>query len=284
MKTQVWKTLDLIKWGEEYFFTKGISNAKLEVEWLLCEILHCERIDLYVQFDRPLDRLELTQFRGCVSRRVSGEPFQHILGKSTFYGRDFKVNNHVLIPRPETELIIEILKKKPLATSVLDVGTGCGCIAITIVLEGLADTMIATDLSHKALEVARENSALFHVKNIDFKRHNFLKTEIHSRFDLVVSNPPYIGKSELSSLQNEVMKYEPELALTDNADGLTFYRRFAQVGKNILKRGGCLLLEFGGSEQLHNLKEIFQPEEFFIEFHNDLQGDPRIAEIHLSSY
>ena len=281
MTDKIWTTIDLIKWGEDYFVSKGISNAKLEVEWFLCHILICQRIDLYVQFEQPLMKDELAQFKEMVRRRIEGEPFQHILGKADFYGRDFIVNKHVLIPRPETEMIIELLKKRDAVESILEIGTGSGCIATTISLENLSISIIATDISKEALSIAKENSQKFSVENTDFKIHDFLNTDINSTFDVVVSNPPYIGFDEMSGLQKEVQDYDPKIALTDNDDGLSFYRRFAELGTSLLNENGYMLLEFGGAHQVVAISEIFESHQFNVKFHNDLQGDPRIAEVNL---
>ena len=281
MANKIWTTIDLIKWGEDYFVSKGISNAKLEVEWFLCHILNCERIDLYVQFEEPLIKDHLAQFKEMVRRRIQGEPFQHILGKSDFYGRDFIVNKHVLIPRPETEMIIELLKKRDPVESILEIGTGSGCIATTISLENLSTSIIATDISKQALIIAKENSKKFKVENINFKIHDFLNTDINSTFDLVVSNPPYIGSNEMDGLQKEVQYYDPKIALTDNDDGLSFYRRFSELGTSLLNENGYMLLEFGGAHQVVAISEIFESHQFNVKFHNDLQGDPRIVEVNL---
>ncbi len=281
MADKIWTTIDLIKWGEDYFVSKGISNAKLEVEWFLCHILICQRIDLYVQFEQPLMNDELAQFKEMVRRRIEGEPFQHILGKADFYGRDFIVNKHVLIPRPETEMIIELLKKRDAVESILEIGTGSGCIATTISLENLSTSIIATDISKEALSIAKENSQKFKIENIDFKIHDFLNTDINSTFDVVVSNPPYIGFDEMSGLQKEVQDYDPKIALTDNDDGLSFYRRFAELGTSLLNENGYMLLEFGGAHQVVAISEIFESHQFNVKFHNDLQGDPRIVEVNL---
>jgi len=281
MTDKIWTTLDLIKWGEDYFLSKGISNAKLEVEWFLCHILNCQRIDLYVQFEEPLMKNELFQFKEMLKRRITGEPFQHILGRSDFYGRDFIVNKHVLIPRPETELIIELLKKRTAVESILEIGTGSGCIATTISLENLASTIIATDISREALNTATKNASQFSVENITFKVHDFLNTGINSKFDGIISNPPYIGNNEMSDLQTEVKEYDPNIALTDNADGLSFYRRFAELGPSILNNNGFMFLEFGGEHQVEAITNIFASNEFNIKFHNDLQGDARVLEINL---
>ena len=281
MTDKIWTTIDLIKWGEDYFVSKGISNAKLEVEWFLCHILNYQRIDLYVQFEQPLMKDELAQFKEMVRRRIEGEPFQHILGKADFYGRDFIVNKHVLIPRAETEIIIELLKKRDAVESILEIGTGSGCIAITMSLENLTTSIIATDVSKEALNVAKENTQKFGVENIGFKIHDFLNTDINSTFDVVVSNPPYIGFDEMSGLQKEVQDYDPKIALTDNDDGLSFYRRFAELGTSLLNENGYMLLEFGGAHQVVAISEIFESHQFNVKFHNDLQGDPRIVEVNL---
>ena len=281
MTDKIWTTIDLIKWGEDYFVSKGISNAKLEVEWFLCHILICQRIDLYVQFEQPLMKDELAQFKEMVRRRIEGEPFQHILGKADFYGRDFIVNKHVLIPRAETEIIIELLKKRDAVESILEIGTGSGCIAITMSLENLTTSIIATDVSKEALNVAKENTQKFGVKNIGFKVHDFLQTSINSTFDVVISNPPYIGSDEMDGLQKEVHDYDPKIALTDNDDGLSFYRRFAELGTSLLNENGYMLLEFGGAHQVVAISEIFESHQFNVKFHNDLQGDPRIVEVNL---
>ena len=281
MTDKIWTTINLIKWSEDYFVSKGISNAKLEVEWFLCHILDCQRIDLYVQFEQPLMENELSQFKEFITRRISGEPFQHILGKADFYGRDFKVNKHVLIPRPETEIIIELLKKKSKIKSILEIGTGSGCIAATISLENLATSIIATDISRDALNVAKENAFQLSVENIDFKIHDFLYADINSTFDAVVSNPPYINSDEMDGLQKDVQDYDPKIALTDNSDGLSFYRRFAEIGKSLLNKNGFMLLEFGGAHQVEAISDIFESHPFNVKFHDDLQCNPRIVEVNL---
>jgi len=281
MIDKIWTTIDLIKWGEDYFISKNISNAKLEVEWFLCHILDCQRIDLYVQFEQPIIKKELAQFKEFVTRRIMGEPFQHILGKAAFYGRDYKVNKNVLIPRPETEIIIELLKKKRGVESILEIGTGSGCIATTILLENLSTSIIATDISKDALSIAKENASQLSANKIDFKIHDFLKTNINSTFDVIVSNPPYIASDEMAGLQKEVRDYDPKIALTDNNDGLSFYRRFSEIGASLLNKNGFMLLEFGGAHQIEAIIDIFKSHPFDVKFHNDLQGDSRIIEVNL---
>jgi release factor glutamine methyltransferase len=214
-----------------------------------------------------------------VKRRISGEPFQHIIGKAPFYGRDFIVNQNVLIPRPETEILIERIKTNGSVNSLLDIGTGTGCIAITVGLENLADKIFATDISESTIEIAKDNMKLHQVENIRFAHHDFLKQNFKTKFDVVISNPPYIGTNEMNTLQAEVQDYDPPSALTDNGDGLSFYHRFAEQFENLLNIDGYLLLEFGGNAQKQAVESIFQNAGLKIEFFKDLQNDWRIVEV-----
>ena len=278
-QTKLWRIIDLINWGTYHFTTKGLDNARREMEWFLCEILKCERIDLYVRFEEILNAEELENFRSMVKRRITGEPFQHIIGKTPFYGRDFIVNQNVLIPRPETEILIERIKLNGNINSLLDIGTGSGCIAISAGLENLAENIFATDISDSSIEIAKENMQLHHIENIQFARHDFLTQKFKTKFDLVVSNPPYIAANEMNFLQLEVREYDPLSALTDNGDGLSFYRRFAEQFENLLNDAGYILLEFGGNNQKDAVESIFQNAGLNTEFFKDLQSDWRIIEV-----
>ncbi|MFQ6609727.1 MAG: peptide chain release factor N(5)-glutamine methyltransferase [Fidelibacterota bacterium] len=276
---KIWRVIDLINWGESYFRSKNIQNARREIEWLLCDVLSCQRINLYLEFEKPVMGMELQKFKSFINRRIKGEPFQHIIGKAPFYGRDFEVGPQVLIPRPETEIIIDILKSRTCFRSALEVGTGSGCIAITVIKENIAEQVIATDISKSALKIARQNAAKFSAENISFRRHDFLKDSIQTKFDLVVSNPPYIGLNEMEKLDPVVSNYDPPESLTDNGDGLAFFRRFAERGQDLLLPGGVMVLEFGGQHQQKPIEDLFGQYNFQINFHKDLQGDPRVVEI-----
>jgi len=277
--TKLWRIIDLISWGTNRFGIKGLNNARREMEWFLCEILNCKRIDLYVRFEEIVDGSDMELFRAMVKRRISGEPFQHIIGKAPFYGRDFIVNQNVLIPRPETEILIDRIKVNGKAGSLLDIGTGTGCIAITSELEYLAENIFATDISEFSIEIAKENMAQHHVENIQFARHDFLSQNFKSNFDVVVSNPPYIAVNEMNSLQDEVKNYDPLLALTDYGDGLTFYLHFSKQFDNLLKPDGYLLLEIGGNNQKDAVESIFQQVGLNTEFFKDLQQNWRMVEV-----
>jgi release factor glutamine methyltransferase len=278
--TKPWRIIDLINWGTDRFTEKGISNARREMEWFLCDVLDCQRIDLYIQFEDLLHENNLIKLRQMVQRRLFGEPFQHILGKGSFYGRDFRVDNNVLIPRPETELLIERLKALGKVNSLLDIGTGTGCIAITASLEKLAENLFATDSSVSALSVAKTNMKIFNVTNVQMAVHNFLHDRFKSKFDVVVSNPPYISVDDMSFLEKEVKDYDPSSALTDSADGLSFYRRFAEQFDNLLVSDGMLLLEFGGNGQKDDIEKIFNGGGLKTKFFKDLQNKWRVVEVY----
>ncbi len=276
---KTWRTIDLIHWGTDYFTENNIENARREIEWLLCHVLKCKRLDLYMQFENKLSSIELSTFKKCVKRRVKGEPFQHIIGVASFFGRDFQVDSNVLIPRPETETMIHTLKQLGEFDSILEIGTGTGCISISIDLETICKSIIATDVSKDALNIARKNAQTLNAQSVNFKLHDFLKTDIVSKFDVVVSNPPYIAQNEINYLQSEVRNYDPHLALTDGGDGLTFYKQFAKNGRTLLNENGFMLLEFGGINQKDDVENIFQSSNYQTEIISDQNDEPRVVKV-----
>jgi len=214
-----WTIIDLIKWSTEYLKSKNISNSRKESEWFLSHIYKCNRLELYLKFDEIVDESKLKIFKSFILRRLKHEPFQYIINKAPFYGRDFYVDKNVLIPRPETEIIIDILKNKKIE-SVLDVGTGTGCLAITLSLENITNYVLAIDKFENVISVANKNSRHYKCYNIDFKKINILESLPEEQFDLVISNPPYIAKNELILLDQDVINYEPTTSLSDNKNGL----------------------------------------------------------------
>ena len=245
---QTWRVIDILNWGEDYFKSKGFESPKKEIEWLLCDLLNYKRIDLYVQFEQPIHRPQLKQLKEWIKRRIGREPLQYITGKTEFYGHKFNITTDVLIPRPETERVVDVALysigniKTP---KVLEVGSGSGCIAIAMGAERNDALIESVDVSETAITQAEKNADLNELSNIDFKVMDFLKEIPEGRFDLLVSNPPYIPEKEMSETMPEVHQYEPKIALTDEGDGLTFYRRFAEVGKSLIKPGGWMVLEVG---------------------------------------
>ena len=278
-----WRIIDVINWGVDYFENKSLENPRLEIEIFLQHILNCKKIDLYINFENKVSAPDLNTLKGYIRRRLRNEPSQYIVGKSNFYGRDFYVDNNVLIPRPETEILINVcieflsMKDNP---EIIDIGTGSGCIGITLAKEIPSSNVIAIDCSEKALAVAEKNAKNIGIKNIDFVKSDFLKQTIDLRADLLVSNPPYIPKEDISNLMADVKEYEPSIALTDNLDGLEFYRVFSKKFDTIIKRDGALIVEVGKNEHPLEAKKIFeQSGHVKVEMINDYNGDIRVLKV-----
>lgn len=212
-----WTVLRMMEWGTDYFANKGIDSPRLSVEWLLSELLGVGRLDLYLQFDRPLTSKELETMREWVRRRAKHEPLQYITGFTDFYHCKIKVAPGVLIPRQETEYLVElILADHPQDHKrVLDIGTGSGCIALALKKERPNWEIVAIDVSEQALEIAKENARLndLSVDWIHMDLFEARKTFSGEHFDIVVSNPPYILPSEANELDPQVRNFEPFLAL-----------------------------------------------------------------------
>ncbi len=282
---QIWRVIDILNWGEDYFKSKGFESPKKEIEWLLCDLLNYKRIDLYVQFEQPIHRPQLKQLKEWIKRRIGREPLQYITGKTEFYGHKFNITTDVLIPRPETERVVDVALysigniKTP---KVLEVGSGSGCIAIAMGAERNDALIESVDVSETAITQAEKNADLNELSNIDFKVMDFLKEIPKGRFDLLVSNPPYIPEKEMSETMPEVHQYEPKIALTDEGDGLTFYRRFAEVGKSLIKPGGWMVLEVGLGEHPSKAVDIFQSAGYTqLELIPDYNSDERVLKIQI---
>lgn len=242
--------LDLINATTKYFQKHGVESPRLQIEWLLAHHLRLKRMDLYLQFERELSEGELGPLRESVKRRVEGEPLQHITGVAPFYGRDFRVTPHVLIPRPETEGLVEwaVQKiKEESLTRVVDVGTGSGIIALTVVLESPELSVHAVDLSPEALVIARENAERHDVvSRVEFSESNLLEG-VTGEWDLILSNPPYIATDVIPTLSREVQR-DPLKALDGGPDGLDLIRKLIQQSQNKLRPGGWLGMEIGSDQ------------------------------------
>tara|TARA_B100001778_G_scaffold142278_1_gene116870 strand:+ start:1427 stop:2281 length:855 start_codon:yes stop_codon:yes gene_type:complete len=280
---KVWRIVDLIQWSESYFREKSHQNPRLEIEWMLRSLLNCERLDLYMRFDEPLSGSQLSTLRGWVKRRSKNEPLQYITESCEFFGREFFVDTRVLIPRPETErLIDEAIKsiKHVRSPNILDIGTGSGCIAITLAKEIKNSNVIGIDKSIGSLQVSKKNSAELNVENVTFFEMDILNQCPKEKFDLVISNPPYVPKSEMSGLMNDVKDFEPEIALTDFDDGLTFYKRISKIIPHILKDDSSCILELGIGNHPENVLSIFKQSGYSnLETINDYNGDKRVLSI-----
>jgi len=278
-----WRIIDVINWGVDYFENKSLENPRLEIEIFLQHILDCKKIDLYINFENEVSSHDLNTLKGYIKRRLGNEPSQYIVGKSNFYGRNFNVDNNVLIPRPETEILInaciEFLSMKD-NPEIIDIGTGSGCIGITLAKEIPSSNVIAIDCSEEALAVAEKNAKNIGIKNIDFVKSDFLKQTIDLRADLLVSNPPYIPKEDISNLMADVKEYEPSKALTDNLDGLEFYRVFSKKFDPMIKIDGALIVEVGKDKHPLKAKKIFEKSgSLNVKIINDYNGDMRVLKV-----
>jgi len=241
--------LEAVNLSEEYLKKKGVSEARINAELLLAEILECKRLDLYLKFDRPLSAAETSVYREYLRRRGENEPLQYILGTAEFYGLKFEVNEEVLIPRPETELLIDqIIKAAGERESVklLDIGTGSGNIPVSALRSLPNLSAVAVDLSETVLEIAKRNA----VNNGVDERLSLIETDIFENeygrlgeFDIIVSNPPYVAGSDFDSLQKEIKDFEPKNAVTDGKDGYSFYERISSIAGGLLKSEGGLMFE-----------------------------------------
>ena len=271
--------LEVIQRSAEFLARKGVDSPRLQAELLLADVLQLPRLKLYLEFERPLSDQQADRLRALVKRRGEREPLQHILGSTSFCGIEIKVTPDVLIPRPETEILAETaweyLNKRGGESLVLDYGTGSGCIAIAIAAHCHSAKIHAVDVSEKALAIARANAAQY--TNITF--HNSKSIPDVPPIDLFVGNPPYIPSADIPSLQPEVARFDPRLALDGGPDGLDFYRRIASEVLPLMAEDGRIMLEFGDGQE-SALREIFEPAWSIDQIKNDFCGKPRILIAH----
>lgn len=280
-----WRVIDLIQWAESFFKKRSFDKPRAEIEWLLCSLLKCNRLDLYLRYDEPLSQSQLDTLRTWVKRRLKNEPLQYISGSCDFYGREFFVTPDVLIPRPETERLIDVALEKISSVKspkILDIGTGSGCIAITMAKERPDSLVMGLDNCYNAIAVAQKNSNHLNVLNNSFLEMDILNSSPQGMFDLVISNPPYISKKELSGLMKDVIDFEPKIALTDYKDGLSFYKRFAKIAPKIVNKSSFLIFEVGLDNHPQKVHDIFLNSGYSsIEIIKDYNGDNRVMAIQL---
>jgi len=249
----LWTIESLLRWAMDDFRARGIESPRLDAELLLARALGATRIQLIVDAKRPLAPEELGRMREMVRRRRAREPIAYILGEREFYGRMFRVDARVLVPRPDTETLVDVALARTRAVSMsmraLDLCTGSGCVAITLARERPTACVYASDVSPDALAVARENALRLGAYNVAFRQGDlFAAVDPALRFDLVTANPPYIPSGDLATLQLDVRDHEPRLALDGGADGLTLLRRVVAEAPARLVPGGVLAVEVGAGE------------------------------------
>ena len=277
MADQAWTPLKLLGWTQSFFAGKGVDAPRLTAELLLAHALGCDRVRLYLDFDKPLGDPELARYRELVKRRAGGEPTAYLTGTREFFGHRLAVDPRVLIPRPETEQLAELaLEALPHGGAALDLGVGSGALAIALVLGRPGARVTAVDLSPEALEVARANAAALGATVTFLEGDLYGPVAADQRFDVIVSNPPYLPSGELAGLQREVQR-EPRLALDGGADGLDLLRRVVAGAPQRLRAGGVLLLEMHESH-LETLPALCRAAGFAsAEPRRDLAGLPRLT-------
>ena len=277
---RVWTVLELLRWTTDYFKRVGIETARLDAEILLAHALEIERLRLYLDYEKPILPGERDRFRGLVRRRATERvPVSLLLGEREFWSLTFRVTSDVLTPRPETETLVEAALSKAGEESlrILDLGTGSGAIALSLASELPHAEITATDLSEPALQIAAENADHLHTRErIRFLAGDLFEPVASERFDVVVSNPPYVARDMMASLPPE-LSHEPEMALFAGADGLDVIRRLVAEAGDHLSRGGWLLIEHS-PEQIEAIEQELKNAGFIgLERHFDLARLPRVV-------
>lgn len=274
--------LEVIKLSTEYLQKKGVESPRANAEILLAEILKCKRLELYLAFDKPLAENEIQLYRESIRKRGLRIPLQYIVGNVEFYGLKLFVNENVLIPRPETELLVEqIINQSDINISlvILDIGVGSGNISIAIAKNLTNTKVVGIDISVEALQTAKQNTELNALTNqIELRQFDICNGDLKTlgKFDLIVSNPPYVSKNDFEGLEPELKDFEPEVALTDYSNGLTFYNKIISSAKTLLKTNGKLYFEMG-KDQHSDISAMMNDAGFInIKVTKDFSGIERI--------
>jgi release factor glutamine methyltransferase len=281
---QSWTILSLVLWSADYLASKGVESGRLDAEWLLASALGTERLQLYLKYDRPVGPEEREVFKQQLRRRACREPLQYILGRAAFRELELVADPRALIPRPETEVLVEEVlawakdRKSGLGT-VMDIGTGTGAVSVSLAVEGVCEQIVATDISEGALEVARLNAQRHGVEALlDFRRGSLFEiVDAGEAFDVIVSNPPYVATGERAGLQPEIRDWEPSEALFAGDEGLDVIQPLIAEAPEHLTDGGLLALEVGLGQAERVTRQIddsgrFEP----ARVRRDLGGLPRV--------
>ena len=246
-----WTIGAVLKWAADDFRARGIESPRLDAEVLLAHALACSRTQLIIDMMRPLATEELSRFRELVKRRRHREPVAYLRGEREFYGRTFRVDARVLVPRPDTETLIDVAlgrtRHLSMSARVLDLCTGSGCVAVTLALTRPTTQVTATDISEPALALAQENALRLGAPLVAFARADLFGA-LRGPFDLITANPPYIASAEVETLAPDVRQFEPRLALDGGEDGLVLVRRILEDAPARLAKGGVLAMEIGAGQ------------------------------------
>jgi release factor glutamine methyltransferase len=281
-RARTWTVLDLLRWTTEHFRSRGIESARLDAECLLAHALETERLQLYLEFDKPVPPDERARFRELVKRRADERvPVALLTGRREFWSLPLRVTPDVLVPRPETETLVEVglrlLPDRESAARILDLGTGCGAVALALAKERPKALVTATDISEPALAVARENAAELGYENrIRFLVGDGFEPVRGERFELIVSNPPYLSGGEESALAPE-LAHEPREALFAGEEGGELLRRIAGAARDLLEEGGALAVEISPQQAPEMTEWLTEAGFARPESHCDLAGQVRVV-------
>lgn len=282
---KLWRIVELLQTTTEFLQKKSIDNPRLNAELLLCKVLGIQRVDLYVNYDRPISSQELQEYRDYIRRRASREPLQYVLGQTEFMSLTFKVNPSILIPRQDTETLVEWVLDRfngRQNLKILDLGTGSGNIAVSLAYYLNEPQITAVDISQEALESAQENANLNKVDDcISFIHCDVLDRRfeiiMNDRFDIIVANPPYIQEQEFMQLEPEVREYEPRIALVGQNKVNTFSHRICELAPHLLKDNGEVFVEIAAG-QSETVEAIFKKNRFkSVQIRKDIAGIERVV-------
>ena len=284
MPEESWTVLKLLQWTTDYLQRNNVPEPRTSAEVLLAHVLAEDRLFLYLNYDRPMETSELAAYRSCIKRRLTGEPNQYITGLQEFWSLPLRLSPAVLIPRPETEVLVqavlEFLDKTDPNVDILDLGTGSGAIAIALARELPAARIVATDLSMAALQLAQENAKLNQVD----ERILFVRADMFTalpggsqKFKAVVTNPPYVSQLEIAALPREIRDFEPHHALEGGPDGLAAIRLIIAEAHTVLYQAGALFMEMG-AEQAASVSALVRESQEYRNFHilKDYRGIDRV--------
>ncbi len=287
--TRIWTALSMVKWTTDYLAERGFENPRLNAEWILSHVLSCRRLDLYADFERPLRASELAEYKNLLKRRLRHEPLQYLTGETEFFGLRILVTPDVLIPRPDTEVLVEqtleaIGGHELRPVRILEIGTGSGNIAIALAValqkRGTRFQIDSVDVSAAALAVGSQNAALHGVEaNIHFRHDDFLADEfdVTHPYDVIVSNPPYLSDTEYANTPDEVRLFEPRTALHASREGLIFYEKLAIEALRLMRTGSVMAVE-AGYDQSQRVADLFREYGLIeTEILNDYTGIPRVV-------
>ncbi|MCK5147447.1 peptide chain release factor N(5)-glutamine methyltransferase [bacterium] len=282
----VWLLIDVLKKATSFLEIRDIESARLNAERLLAHALNVTRVDLYLRYDQPLEPAERENYKSLLHRRANGEPLQYILGETEFMSLAFSVNPAVLIPRPETESLVELVIRRYAGRGpvrMLDIGTGSGAIAVSLAHYCPQAEIFAVDVSTEALTMAEHNADAnsvaqrIHWIHGDLFSPEFVQV-LDGSFDVIISNPPYVSLNEWDGLPVEIRSHEPRLALCDEGDGLAAYRRLARISSDLLSDSGCIYVEVGDTQAATVMRYFKEAGLVDLKIHPDLNGIGRIVE------